>query len=238
MKKTLLIFSLILVSIILIAGCGQTNYLGWTKSADSGNVSTLDKARQYVDNAEYTKAESLLNDYMKNHASDREANILYGQVQMGLADVDISTAIRELSASTPTASILKLDKVCTASDRQRIFDAADKFITYPPSKSSDKLIAALCGMIAWTEQISLKFDTNNLGIDASTTFAGGANVSATWAAVNNNYLTTLAIGNLSSLSGNKDLADSASSMNTVITLANAAGGGLTWAPLKTALLSF
>lgn len=242
MKKISFWLSLIFLTIILTA-CGTTNYLNWAKPAGSNTIDELDRARGYIDNAEYAKAESILNDYLRNHSSSPEANILYGQAQLGLADVDLASIVSALSEETPTPSLSKLANICSSTERSRIYDAADKFIAYPPTDPSDKVISAFCGMIAFTSLIHDTYDTAGNGLlnDAGD-LAAGAEAETKWDSMSNkenNYL-SLAFDSLASLSGDKDVQETVSSMNTVLSLIDDAmiAGTPTWSDVKTFLVNF
>lgn len=241
--KKILFLSLFLILTLGFYGCGKTNALSWTKPAGSTNLDTLDQARMYIDNAEYNKAQSILNDYLKNNPNSKEGNILYGQAQLGLADVDLASILSALSEQNPTPSLSKLNLVCSASDRGKIYEAADKFIAYSPTDPSDKVIAAFTGLIAYSAIIHDTYDTANNGLlDNTGDLAQGAEAETRWntmANKENTYL-SLAFSSLASLSGDESLQNTITSMNTVLSVIDTAmtAGTPAWADVKSALLSF
>jgi hypothetical protein len=240
--KKLLFWSFLVGLTLILTACGTTNCLSWAKPAGSTTIDNLDQARIYIDNAEYSKAESLLNDYLKNHSSSREANILYAQAELGLADVDLASIISALSEETPTPSLCKLANICAATDRDLVYDAAEKFIAYQPTDPSDKVISAFCGMIAFTSILHDTYDTADNGLIDDTGDLAPTDLAKTrWDAMankENNYL-DLAFNSLASLSGDKTVQDTASSMNTVLTYIDAnITAGTQWTIVKTLLLGF
>lgn len=239
---------LLVLLVLLIFGCGTTNLLEWTKAPSK--VSDIELAKTYLDEGNYEKAIQ----YLNAGSSDAEENILYAQCEMGLAGVQLAEILTELADENPTENILKLqDLAYKTTDRTYIFDAADRFDAYPPSDSSDKVIAALCGMVAYSQKIRENFDPHNDGIDddPGSSVDSGQVVTSNWVAMGGKHTIylNLSITNLTSISGDDSLTDAVESMsaslNTLNELAistNAFGGtyncnnDFTWDYVKPLLL--
>ena len=180
--KKLLVFLFIL---IFIYGCGQTNYLEWADSA-SGDSDSIEDARTYIDEAEYSKALDKLDDYLDAHPNDAEANILYGQALMGDADVELATIMVALSRETTHDSpAVQMEFLVSDGNRSKIYDAANRFITYQPTDNSDKIIAALCCMAAHSSALKESFGGLGTDLDSLDSVPDGTNVTAEY----NNFKT-------------------------------------------------
>lgn len=164
LKKLFLVFLL-----CILVGCGKTNLLQWAKAPEK--TSNLEMARKYIDEGEYTKAKS----YVQNSTS-KEGKILYAQCLMGEAGVDLSTIISALSDENITDNpVIRLEKLVNDSaDRSKILEASDIFIQNQPSKTSDIIIATLCTMIGHVAFVKDNFDPSNIGLlDVATSHNNG-----------------------------------------------------------------
>lgn len=159
--------SLVLLISLFIIGCGKTNVLQWAKAPDKS--SDIEMARKYLDEGDYSKAKS----YVQNSTSN-EGRILYAECLMGESGVDLSTIIATLTDEKISNNpVLRLEPLITDNDkRTKILEAAEIFVNIMPSKTSDKIIGTLCTMIGHVGLIKEAFAPTTSFAVANTTYAG------------------------------------------------------------------
>lgn len=159
-------YVLLFCFILILSGCGTTNVLEWMKPKDA-NKDEVALARLYIDEGKYEKAKSLLQDN-----NDSESKVLYAECLMGIAGIDLATIITALTDDTVTDNpVIRLEALVTdPGKRGTIIEAANLFIENAPDKSSDKIIGALCCMIAHTSNLKNQFAPNTKLVDTNTVY--------------------------------------------------------------------
>lgn len=163
-KKILLAFLLV----IFIVGCGKTNALQWAKATDKAD--NIAEARKYIDEGDYTKAES----YVKNETGS-EARIVYAECLMGEAKIDLAEIIKKLTDSSVTNNpILRIEPLVEDTDnRGKIIEAAEIFRQNMPSTTSDKILGTLSLLIGHVALVKEAYAPTSSFALANNNYAAG-----------------------------------------------------------------
>ena len=149
MKKMLKILSGVCV-VLALFGCGKTNLLQW--AAPAPKQDNVEAARQAIDEGQYEKAYNLVKD-----DNSSEGKTIRAQALLGKSDIDLAAIIVALDKDAinlgggvkSDSPILKLESLIEdTANRGNVLTAANLFLEANPSKTSDRIIGALAGLLA------------------------------------------------------------------------------------------
>ncbi len=163
--KKLSYLSLFCLMLLLIVACGKTNYLQWADT--NAEQDTVELSKQALNDGKFNKAKYLLEDFLSSNPNDPEANILYAQSLMGVANVTLVAVIDDLTKDNPHSDspLLRLQATVASANRQYIYQAADIFSRFTPEANSDKVIGAICTLVAASTIMAANFDPTGIGIE-------------------------------------------------------------------------